>query len=103
MEFRRVLFRSCKLFNTEIFNCKLENCDVDAQCTLRECYFAGGLMDGDFQSGTLRGGTVGPNGEIGKDCDIITDTDSYFGTGDEDDVIKGSKKDNKKLITKGKI
>ena len=93
---------NCKLFNVNVFNCKLENCDVDVQCELKECYFSGGFMDGNFLSGCLRGGVVGPNGELGTDCDIITDTNSYFGSNeDEDNTVKS--KDDKKLITKGKI
>jgi hypothetical protein len=94
---------NCTLINTDVFNCKLENCEVDETCTLRECYFAGGKMDGNFESGIMRGGVVGQRGELGAGVEIVTDTDSYFGSFNDEEETKGGKKVVKKLTTKGKI
>jgi hypothetical protein len=93
---------NCTLVNTDVFNCKLENCDTDENCTLRESYFAGGVMNSIFQSGTMRGGIVGERGELLDGVDIISDDSSYFGgTGEDEDVVKGP--DKKKITMKGKI
>ena len=99
---------NCKLFNTDAFNCKMENCEVDQMSTLREVYFEGNsssLMDGNFESGQLRGGVVGKNGILSNDVEIVTSDQNYFGSfNDENDEEKGgSKKIVKKLTTKGKI
>lgn len=104
VDIKNAHLNNCKISNTDVFNCKLENCDVDETSTLKECYFAGGLMNGNFESGVMRGGIVGEFGELGNDVDIVTDTDSYFGSNDADDsIVKNIKKGGKKLITKGKI
>lgn len=93
----------CKLSNVDLFNCKLENCDTDEQSTLKECYFCGGTMNSQFVSGTMRGGIVGEMGELMDGVDIVTDTDSYFSSNDEDDEKDSIKKGTKKLVKKGKI
>lgn len=92
---------NCKLTNSDIFNCKLENCEIDTTSTLKECYFEGGKMDGDFISGIMRGGIVGQYGTLRSGVQIATETDSYFGPFDTDD--DGKKKVVKKLTQKGKI
>jgi hypothetical protein len=108
VELKNAHLSNCSLVNTELFNCKLENCDVDESSSLRECYFEGGsesVMNGDFQSGIMRGGVVGQYGTLGAGVEIVTDTDSYFGSFDNDDT-KGSgdlKNGIKKVTFKGKI
>jgi len=93
----------CKLSNVDLFNCKLENCDTDETCELKECYFSGGLMNSNFVSGVMRGGVVGEMGELLDGVDIITDSDSYFSSNDDNDEKDSIKKGTKKLVKKGKI
>lgn len=101
VEIKNAHLTNCKIVNTDVFNCKLENCEVDQTSTLKECYFEGGKMDGDFVSGIMRGGIVGQYGTLGDGVQIATEKDSYFGPFDTDDVDK--KKSIKKLTQKGKI
>ena len=63
----------------------MENTDVDQMCMLKNCYFYGGKMDGEFVSGVFRSGKIGEFGVLGDDVRIVTDTDSYFNTSVEDE------------------
>ncbi len=70
----------CELISSDVNNCKMENCNVDQTSSLTNCYFYGGLMDGDFKSGVFRSGKIGQFGTLEEDVKVVTDTDSYFNT-----------------------
>jgi hypothetical protein len=106
VEIKNAHLSNCVLVSTELFNCKLENCEVDESSLLRECYFEGGtesVMNGDFQSGIMRGGVVGKYGTLGSGVEIVTADSSYFGAFDTDEEKGDIKKGIKKLTFKGKI
>jgi hypothetical protein len=92
---------NCLLHDTEVFNCKMVNCDVDELSTIKESYYEGGTMNGNFESGTMRGGIVGQMGILGDKVKIITAEENYFGT--FDDTNDEKKKVVKKLSIDGKI
>ena len=83
----------------------MENCEVDQMSTLREVYFEGGTMDGEFIKGIMRGGVVGTHGTLANEVSIATEQDNYFGSFNDEngDEKNGGKKVIKKLTTKGKI
>jgi hypothetical protein len=86
---------NCTMVSTEIYNCKMENTDVDQLCMLKNCYFYGGNMNGDFLSGVFRSGKVGEFGRLSDDVKIVTDMDSYFNTSVEDEESPNKKSDFK--------
>lgn len=89
---------NCTLLNCDIYNCKMENTNVDQSSMLKNCYFYGGKLDGEFVSGIFRSGKVGEFGVIGDDVKIVTDMDSYFNTSidqEETDQKKSSVKPKK--------
>lgn len=89
-EVKNAHLHNCTLISSEAYNSKMENCDVDQTTMLKNCYFYGGNMNGDFISGIFRAGKVGEFGQLGDDVKIVTDMDSYFNTSLEDE--EGAKK-----------
>ena len=79
-EVKNAHLHNCTMVSCEVYNCKMENTNVDQTSMLKNCYFYGGLLNGDFVSGVFRSGKIGDFGKIGDDVRIVTDMDSYFNT-----------------------
>lgn len=80
-----------KVIDSNVFNCKMMNTNVDCNSTISECYFHGGVMDGNMPDGVLRLATIGKNGVVGDDVKIITELDDYFGITNKNDDITDKK------------
>jgi len=92
-EVKNAHLHNCKVISTDVNNCKLENTDVDQLSSLRNCYYYGGLMGGQFISGVFRSGKIGEFGSLEDGVKIVTDMDSYFNTS-IDQEKSPMKKDN---------
>lgn len=87
---------SCTLSNCEVYNTKMTGCNVSAETTLENVYFYGGFMDGEFISGVMRGGTLGPNAIVSDSVKLVTDDDNYFGTQISGGISKSESSKNMK-------
>ena len=99
-EVKNAHLHNCTFISADLYNCKLENCNVDAQSMLKNCYWYGGLMGGDFQSGVFRSGKIGEFGVLGDAVRIVTDMDSYFNTSIDDEGTDQKKMSGSKAIKK---
>ena len=95
-EIKNAHLHNCKLISSDVYNAKMENCSVDQTSMLKNCYFYGGLLDGEMIGGVFRSGKVGQFGSLSDSTKIATDMDSYFNTSIEQEE-QGIKKDNFKL------
>jgi len=58
----------------------MENNIVDQTSMIKNCYFYGGVLDGEMIGGVWRSGKVGEFGTLSDTTKIATDMDSYFNT-----------------------
>ena len=84
-EIKNAHLHNCTFISCDVYNCKMENCNVDQTSMLKNCYYYGGNMNGEFKSGVFRSGKIGEYGVLGDDVRIVTDMDSYFNTSIDDE------------------
>lgn len=79
-EIKNAHIHNCKFISCDVYNCKMENNIVDQTSMIKNCYFYGGVLDGEMIGGVWRSGKVGEFGILSDTTKIATDMDSYFNT-----------------------
>lgn len=92
-------FYGCDVEGSQISQSKIENSDINKSkiinstvesSTLNECFFMGGLMNGDMIGGVWRSGEMGPFSSLSSTTKIVNDYTNFFDTKfkSHDDVDK---------------
>jgi hypothetical protein len=84
-----------KLVNSEIYFSKVYNCVVDQTSLLKDCFFYGGVLNGEMDGGVFRGGKLGEYSVLNSNVKITTNKNNYFGL-KYNEIEKGKTKNFKK-------
>jgi hypothetical protein len=109
-EIKNAHLTNCTVIYTDVYNSKVESCKVHDGTILNDCYVFNSLLDGHMKGGVFRSGKLGEYGEIDKNVKIVTSTNNYFGSDNEQSMedklkavgaFKNKSNTNKKKWMKG--
>ena len=86
-----------KVNDTTIKESKVLDTFVDKHSFVQNCYFVGGVIDGEMEGGVFRSGKVGPNGRVSSTTKMMS-PDNFFNV----DFAKTDDGNKKNGITKKK-
>lgn len=104
------IFNKCNIINCEADNSQFIKCEIDgSQITkskvlnskvestlLQDCFFMGGYLNSDMQSGIFRSGKLGPYANISSETKVVSEYDNFFDTRFDSEDLEN--KDNKKIM-----